>query len=194
MFVTVSQNKQTKLLAPRDYLWAQIFLKRTHTKFIVFFCSQVEIEGLTGFIRFNGDGRRQNYTLNVVEMSLDHGFVKVAEWSDETEFTPLAAKYMTTYPLDNVEMNRTFIVTTIIEEPFVMTRKSKFDEQSSGRTEYEGFCKDLADLLGEQLGINRKCDFNVNFSYCLTDFLWFFLHSWAANCEGWQIWCRKCQS
>lgn len=110
-------------------------------------------------------------------MSLDHGFVKVAEWSDETEFMPLAAKYMTTYPLDNVEMNRTFIVTTIIEEPFVMTRKPKFNEQSSGKTEYEGFCKDLAGLLEKQLGMNRKCDFNVNFSLCLADILWFPLHS-----------------
>lgn len=121
--------------------------------FALFF--QVEIEGLTGDIRFNNDGRRQNYSLNVVEMSLDQGFVKVAEWSDETEFMPVAAKYMTTYPADHVETNRTYIVTTIIEEPFIMVKKSKTDEPR-GREEYEGYCKDLTDLLAKRLGINRK--------------------------------------
>lgn len=111
---------------------------------------------MTGDIRFNDDGRRQNYSLNVVEMSLDQGFVKVAEWSDETELMPVAAKYMTTYPSDNVEKNRTFIVTTIIEEPFVMVQRPKFGEQAPGKEQYEGYCKDLADLLAQRLGLNRK--------------------------------------
>lgn len=38
---------------------------------------QVEIEGLTGDIRFNEDGRRQNYTLHVVEMTVNSAMVKV---------------------------------------------------------------------------------------------------------------------
>lgn len=118
--------------------------------------SQVEIEGLTGDIRFNDNGRRQNYSLNVVEMSLDQGFVKVAEWSDETELMPVAAKYMTTYPTDNMERNRTFIATTIVEEPFVMVKKLKFGEHRRDHEEYEGYCKDLAELLAKRLGINRK--------------------------------------
>lgn len=39
---------------------------------------QVEIEGLTGEIRFNDDGRRQNYTLHVVEMTVNSAMVKVS--------------------------------------------------------------------------------------------------------------------
>lgn len=38
---------------------------------------QVEIEGLTGEIRFNDDGRRHNYTLHVVEMTVNSAMVKV---------------------------------------------------------------------------------------------------------------------
>lgn len=125
-------------------------------RYFPFALFQVEIEGLTGDIRFNDDGRRQNYSLNVVEMSLDRGFVKVAEWSDETELMPVAAKYMTTYPSDNVERNRTYIVTTIIEEPYIMVKRPKFGETQHGKEQYEGYCKDLAELLAKRLGINRE--------------------------------------
>lgn len=41
----------------------------------VFF--KVEVEGLTGEVRFNDDGRRQNYTLHVVEMTVNSAMVKV---------------------------------------------------------------------------------------------------------------------
>jgi hypothetical protein len=40
---------------------------------------QVELEGLTGDIRFNDDGRRQNYTLHIVEMTLNSAMVKVSK-------------------------------------------------------------------------------------------------------------------
>jgi ionotropic glutamate receptor len=75
---------------------------------------QVEIEGLTGEIRFNEDGRRQNYTLHVVEMTINSAMVKVAEWSDETGFTPVAAKYVRLKTGSHIERNRTYIVTTIV--------------------------------------------------------------------------------
>lgn len=75
---------------------------------------KVELEGLTGEIRFNDDGRRQNYTLHVVEMTVNSAMVKVAEWSDETGFTPIAAKYVRLKPQTQIEKNRTYIVTTIV--------------------------------------------------------------------------------
>lgn len=39
---------------------------------------QVETEGLTGQIKFNDEGRRQNYTLDVVEMTVNSAPVKVS--------------------------------------------------------------------------------------------------------------------
>ena len=39
---------------------------------------QVEIEGLTGDIRFTDDGRRRNYTLDVMEMTIHSAKVKVS--------------------------------------------------------------------------------------------------------------------
>lgn len=74
----------------------------------------MEIEGLTGEIRFSEEGKRQNYTLHVVEMTVNSAMVKVAEWGDETGFVPVAAKYVRLKPSAHIERNRTYIVTTIV--------------------------------------------------------------------------------
>ena len=52
----------------KEYSW------HTYAYIIIF---QVEIEGLTGDIRFNEAGRRENYTLHVVEMTVKSAMVKV---------------------------------------------------------------------------------------------------------------------
>lgn len=108
---------------------------------------KVEIEGLTGDIKFNDDGRRQNYTLHIVEMTVNSAMVKVAEWSDEAGLMPLSAKYVRLRPPVEIEKNRTYIVTTLLEEPYIMLKKDDT---------FEGYCKDLADLLAKKLGINYE--------------------------------------
>ncbi|CAD7083213.1 unnamed protein product [Hermetia illucens] len=114
---------------------------------------KVEIEGLTGEIRFSEDGRRQNYTLHIVEMTVNSAMVKVAEWSDETGFTPISAKYVRLRPNVEIEKNKTYIVTSLIEEPYLMQRKSRPGEEFEGNDRYEGYCKDLANLIAKKIGI-----------------------------------------
>lgn len=116
----------------------------------------MEIEGLTGDIKFNDDGRRVNYTLHVVEMTVNSAMVKVAEWSDEAGLQPLTAKYVRLKPLAEIEKNRTYIVTTVLEEPYIMEKRSVLGETLEGNDRFEGYCKDLADLLAKRLGINCK--------------------------------------
>lgn len=116
----------------------------------------MEIEGLTGEIRFSEDGRRQNYTLHVVEMTVNSAMVKVAEWTDEIGFSPISAKYVRLKPNTEIEKNRTYIVTTLIEEPYIMLKKPNPGETLEGNDRFEGYCKDLADLLAKKLGINCK--------------------------------------
>ncbi|KAK7793358.1 hypothetical protein R5R35_008509 [Gryllus longicercus] len=115
---------------------------------------KVELEGLTGEVRFNDDGRRQNYTLHVVEMTVNSAMVKVAEWSDETGFNAVAAKY--TRLKHDIERNKTYIVTTIVEEPYIMLRTPEPGENLTGNDRFEGYCKDLADLIANWLGINYE--------------------------------------
>uniref|UniRef100_A0A1A9UP33 Receptor ligand binding region domain-containing protein n=1 Tax=Glossina austeni TaxID=7395 RepID=A0A1A9UP33_GLOAU len=117
---------------------------------------KVEIEGLTGDIKFNDDGRRVNYTLHVVEMTVNSAMVKVAEWSDDAGLQPLSAKYVRLKPHAEIEKNRTYIVTTLLEEPYIMLKRPVVGETLDSNDRFEGYCKDLADLLAKKLGINCK--------------------------------------
>lgn len=72
------------------------------------------MEGLTGEVRFNDDGRRQNYTLHVVEMTVNSAMVKIAQWTDEHGFQLGMPKYSRPKTHNEIEKNRTYIVTTIV--------------------------------------------------------------------------------
>nr|QNL15099.1 ionotropic receptor 2 [Aulacocentrum confusum] len=119
------------------------------------FLRKTEIEGLTGQIRFNNDSRRHNYTLHVVEMTVNSAMVKVAEWTDEAGFQPIAAKYIR-LPTQEIERNKTYIVTTIVEEPYIMLKKPEPGKVLVGNDRFEGYCKDLADLIASDLGIKYE--------------------------------------
>lgn len=47
-------------------------------------------------------------------MTVNSAMVKVAEWSDETGFNPVAAKYIRLKPAAHIERNKTYVVTTIV--------------------------------------------------------------------------------
>lgn len=82
--------------------------------------------------------------------------VKVAEWSDVSGITPVFAKY-TRIRNHEIEKNKTYIITTIIEEPYVMLKQQDLSGKVlDGNDKYEGYCKDLADLIAKQLDINCK--------------------------------------
>ncbi|CAH1170158.1 unnamed protein product [Phaedon cochleariae] len=118
------------------------------------FLRKVEIEGITGEVRFSEEGRRQNYTLQVVEMTVTSAMVQVAEWNDETGLSPVAAKYVRPKANAYIEKNKTYIVTTIVEEPYIMMKTPEPGEILNGNDRFEGYCKDLANLLAKRLGIN----------------------------------------
>lgn len=127
-----------------------------HGDKITRYMRKVELEGLTGEIRFNDDGRRTNYTLHVVEMTVNSAMIKVAEWTEGSGFTPIAPKYVRLNPRNEFERNKTYIVTTAIEEPYVMLKKPEPGETLEGNDRFEGYCKDLADLISKELGIVCK--------------------------------------
>uniref|UniRef100_A0A1A9ZC13 Ionotropic glutamate receptor C-terminal domain-containing protein n=1 Tax=Glossina pallidipes TaxID=7398 RepID=A0A1A9ZC13_GLOPL len=80
--------------------------------------------------------------------------VKVAEWSDDAGLQPLSAKYVRLKPHAEIEKNRTYIVTTLLEEPYIMLKRPVVGETLDSNDRFEGYCKDLADLLAKKLGIN----------------------------------------
>lgn len=89
-------------------------------------------------------------------MNLNSEIVKIGAWSDVRglELEPKTLKQLAHNAL--IEKNRTFIVTTIIEEPYVMIKEPEKLQVIKGNEKFEGYCKDLADILSERLGINCK--------------------------------------
>ncbi|XP_056624982.1 glutamate receptor 1a isoform X2 [Triplophysa dalaica] len=113
---------------------------------------QVRIDGLTGHIQFNEKGRRTNYTVSVMELK-PTGPKKVGYWNEDEKFVSTAA-YIPgsndTYGLQN----RTYIVTTILESPYVMLKKNH--EQLNGNEKYEGYCVELAAEIAKHVGYQYK--------------------------------------
>lgn len=163
-----------KVSISKDYVRSAWSFSITIFRSILFLVHmKVEIEGLTGDIRFNEDGRRENYTLSVMEMTVDSGLVKVADWSDRYGLVQLKKNAGSGGIGDRVqarvdyERNRTYVVTTVIEEPYLMLRKGKPGKVLEGNELYEGYCKDLADLIAHKLGIN--CTYNHTFTLSHSD-------------------------
>lgn len=83
--------------------------------------------------------------------------VKVAEWTDVAGISAVAAKYMRNKNQHDIEKNKTYIVTTLLDEPYMMERKQDMGGKAlEGNDKYEGYCKDLAELIAKRLDINCK--------------------------------------
>ena len=109
------------------------------------FGQQSDLEGLSGSLKFGEDGRRENFTLSVVEMTINSDIVKVrqrqyvtlrpfgvwsrkngdifslslslfpqqiGQWSEQSRFQTVPAKYVRLPATPEFEKNRTYIVTT----------------------------------------------------------------------------------
>ncbi|XP_062386138.1 glutamate receptor ionotropic, kainate 5 [Sardina pilchardus] len=117
-----------------------------HGTSLMNYLRMVEYDGLTGRVEFNSKGQRTNYTLHILEKHRG-GHKEIGIWYSNNTLS------MNSTALDiNVSeslANKTLIVTTILEDPYVMRRDNYQDLE--GNAQYEGFCVDmlteLADIL-----------------------------------------------
>ncbi|CAK6446259.1 unnamed protein product [Pipistrellus nathusii] len=115
---------------------------------------QVRFEGLTGNVQFNEKGRRTNYTLHVIEMKHD-GIRKIGYWNEDDKFVPAATDAQARGDNSSVQ-NRTYIVTTILEDPYVMLKKNA--NQFEGNDRYEGYCVELAAEIAKHVGYSYRLE------------------------------------
>ncbi|XP_061771066.1 glutamate receptor ionotropic, kainate 5 isoform X1 [Nerophis ophidion] len=117
-----------------------------HGTSLMNYLRMVEYDGLTGHVEFNSKGQRTNYTLRILEKHRG-GHKEIGVWYSNNTLA------MNSTSLDiNVSetlANKTLVVTTILENPYVM-RKDNYQD-FHGNEQYEGFCVDmlreLADIL-----------------------------------------------
>ncbi|CAB3225985.1 unnamed protein product [Arctia plantaginis] len=113
---------------------------------------KTDIEGLTGNISFNDEGHRHNFTLHVVEMTVQSAMLKVATWTDAHGLQIATPKYVQLRSPASYETNRTYLMTSIIQEPYLMLKQGDFGQKE----EFYGFCKDLMDIISKKLGIKYE--------------------------------------
>uniref|UniRef100_A0A1A8JA74 Glutamate receptor n=1 Tax=Nothobranchius kuhntae TaxID=321403 RepID=A0A1A8JA74_NOTKU len=112
---------------------------------------QVRVNGLTGNIQFDQYGKRINYSVTIMELK-NNGPVKIGFWN---EVDKMVATKSDLYPNDTMGMeNKTVIVTTILEAPYVMLKKNAELFQDNDR--YEGYCVDLAAEIAKHCGIRYQ--------------------------------------
>uniref|UniRef100_A0A8C2AWF6 Glutamate receptor n=1 Tax=Cyprinus carpio TaxID=7962 RepID=A0A8C2AWF6_CYPCA len=112
---------------------------------------QVRIQGLTGNIQFDHYGRRVNYTMDVFELK-SNGPRKIGYWNDLDKLVLVQNEL--SMGNDSAMENRTVIVTTIMEGPYVMLKKNW--EMYEGNDQFEGYCVDLASEIAKHIGIRYK--------------------------------------
>ncbi|XP_056139856.1 glutamate receptor 4a isoform X1 [Lampris incognitus] len=113
---------------------------------------QVRIQGLTGNIQFDHYGRRVNYTMDVFELK-SNGPRKIGYWNDIDKLVLVQNENSLSNDSSAME-NRTVVVTTIMEGPYVMLKKNW--EMYEGNDQYEGYCVDLASEIAKHIGIKYK--------------------------------------
>uniref|UniRef100_A0A8C7F987 Glutamate receptor n=1 Tax=Oncorhynchus kisutch TaxID=8019 RepID=A0A8C7F987_ONCKI len=111
---------------------------------------QVWLQGLTGNVQFDHYGRRVNYTMDVFELK-NNGPRRMGYWTDSDKLVLIQNEALN--PNEIME-NRTVVVTTIMEGPYVMLKKNW--ELYEGNDQYEGYCVDLASEIAKHIGIKYK--------------------------------------
>ncbi|TWW55095.1 Glutamate receptor 3 [Takifugu flavidus] len=123
----------------------------------------VQVQGMTGNIQFDNYGRRTNYTIDIYEMKIG-GPRKIGHWNEYTGFVNIMDSQLSN---DSSVENRTIVVTTIMEAPYVMYKKNYMHLEGNDR--YEGYCVDLASEIAKHVGIKYKLSIVMDGKYGARD-------------------------
>ncbi|KAI2543273.1 GRIK2 isoform 10, partial [Pan troglodytes] len=98
-------------------------------------------EGLTGRITFNKtNGLRTDFDLDVISLK-EEGLEKIGTWDPASGLNMTESQKGKPANITDSLSNRSLIVTTILEEPYVLFKKS--DKPLYGNDRFEGYCIDL---------------------------------------------------
>uniref|UniRef100_H2ZW13 Glutamate receptor n=1 Tax=Latimeria chalumnae TaxID=7897 RepID=H2ZW13_LATCH len=111
---------------------------------------EADWEGLTGRITFNKtNGLRTDFDLDVISLK-EEGLEKAGTWDVISGLNMTENQKGKSTNITDSLSNRSLIVTTILEEPYVMFKKS--DKPLYGNDRFEGYCIDLLKELANILG------------------------------------------
>ncbi|KAI5106339.1 glutamate receptor ionotropic, kainate 3, partial [Silurus meridionalis] len=118
------------------------------------FIKESQWDGLTGRLCFNKTtGLRTDFDLDIVNLKED-GLEKVGKWSASGGLNITELPKRNGMNITDSLSNRSLVITTILEEPYVMLKKS--DKALVGNDRFEGFCIDLLKELAGILGFSYE--------------------------------------
>ncbi|XP_029307089.1 glutamate receptor ionotropic, kainate 3 [Cottoperca gobio] len=118
------------------------------------FIKESHWDGLTGRLSFNKtSGLRTDFDLDIVSLK-EEGLEKVGKWSVSGGLNITELPKRKGMNITDSLANRSLVITTILEEPYVMLKKS--DKALVGNDRFEGFCIDLLKELANVLGFTYE--------------------------------------
>ncbi|XP_008289516.1 glutamate receptor ionotropic, kainate 3, partial [Stegastes partitus] len=118
------------------------------------FIKESHWDGLTGRLSFNKTtGLRTDFDLDIISLKED-GLEKVGKWSASGGLNITEVPKRKGMNITDSLANRSLVITTILEEPYVMLKKS--DKALVGNDRFEGFCIDLLKELANVLGFTYE--------------------------------------
>lgn len=111
----------------------------------------VEMRGLTDIIRFDHQGFRSDFSLDIIELS-SAGLRKCGTWNS-TQGVNLTRTYKEhEKEIKEILANKTLIVSTILSSPYTMRKESH--EMLTGNDQFEGYAIDLIHEISKHLKFN----------------------------------------
>lgn len=113
----------------------------SHGNSIVNYMRMININGLTGNVKFDQHGFRSDFNLKILQLSQE-GLKEVGEWTPHVGIN-MTGNYSKAYQeaIQSLK-NKTLVVTTLLNAPYSILKK---DENGVlvGNNRYEGYCIDL---------------------------------------------------
>jgi ionotropic kainate glutamate receptor 2 len=111
----------------------------------------VEMRGLTDVIKFDHQGFRTDFVLDIIELS-PAGLRKVGTWNS-TQGVNLTRSYNEQQrEIKEILANKTLVVSTILSNPYCMRKES--EKELTGNDQFEGFAVDLIEEISKILHFN----------------------------------------
>ncbi|XP_053604883.1 glutamate receptor ionotropic, kainate 2 isoform X5 [Plodia interpunctella] len=111
----------------------------------------VEMKGLTGVIKFDHQGFRSDFTLDIIELTRD-GLQKAGTWNSSEGVNYTRSYGENQKQIVEILQNKTLIVTTILSAPYCMRKEAS--EKLTGNAQFEGYAIDLIHEISKILGFN----------------------------------------
>ncbi|CAH2084752.1 unnamed protein product [Euphydryas editha] len=111
----------------------------------------VEMKGLTGVIKFDHQGFRSDFTLDIIELTRE-GLQKAGSWNSSEGVNYTRSYGDNQKQIVEILQNKTLIVTTILSAPYCMRKEAS--EKLTGNAQFEGYAIDLIHEISKILGFN----------------------------------------